>query len=357
MRQENNTRFGCGLWKSRKSWVDFSFCFLLFIASFLTFSPPVIFAQSDEPISFTKKEVGFFKWGAGENEVKLSKIQERHAKVEKGTNKEVETVETTSISWPRYLRIDGNGNIYFWGQTNQIYVLSSNGAVKKIDGENVGGLWQVDGDGSIYAPYHRKDSSVGFFLIKPDGTQVDYKNFNLGHEENGVVYDVNDQAMTIRDNGDKPEKLPPKLFSRPKSRFKPAKLDFGRTGFNSFIIYSKKINEHLKKIGGHIDRDKIQIKIEGDKGLGWTDLIGIDDSGNSYFLCKYFSGNFYEDPFNKASVMLYTPAGQKLVEIPVDLDVFDKRIDGNELAIDIHGNIFQMWASEEGLHIFQWIKN
>ncbi len=36
------------------------------------------FAADSGPISFTKKEIAFFKWGTGKNEVKLVKTEEEN---------------------------------------------------------------------------------------------------------------------------------------------------------------------------------------------------------------------------------------------------------------------------------------
>jgi len=85
-------------------------------------------------------------------------------------------------------------------------------------------------------------------------------------------------------------------------------------------------------------------------------LIGVDDGGNSYFLCGYLAGKLYE-PWTEADVMVYSPTGQKISEIPVNLDSFNKKTSFEQIKLDIHGNIFQLWSSEDGIHITKWSKN
>lgn len=332
---------------------------LLIFGLILDFMPGIVSAQSNAPISFTKKEIAFFKWGTGGDDVKLNKTQATHIKVEKNTHNIVRSEETTTISWPRNLEMDGDDNIYFRGGMNQIFVVTVDGKLeKKIDVRDKGGLWRVDGDGNIYIPYSEKNGQAGFHLIKPDRTQTDYKDFDFSYQENGIAYDIrNNRSITITGNDNKPEKLPPHLLSRPKSKFGPAILDFEKTSYGSFIIYTKKINDHLKKINRKIDEDKIELKIKTEKDLGFPmELMGIDDNGDFYFLCAYPASTLY-GPWNKATVMIYSKAGQQLAEVPIEIDYFDKQVRGSELAIDIHGSIFQLWASEDGVHILRWAKN
>ncbi len=316
----------------------------------VTFVFHSVLAQSNSPISFTKKEIAFLKWGDGRNEVKLNKTKHKLIDRSKGVT---ETKEF--VSWTRDIKIDGNDNIYFRGGNDKIFIVSSDGSsIKTISAKKTGGLMDVDDDGDIFAPYHKIGEPEGFIRTKPDGTQEDFKHFSANYMENGIAYDINkNKAITIADKGDQPEKLPPRLFSRV------GEVDYGiNAGGELCTIYTKKINKHLKKINQKIDADKIHIKVEEKDGMPpRSQFLGIDDNGNSYFLCGYYGGRNSSVPWKETYVMVYSQTGQKLTEIPVDTDYFDKQLVWTEFKIDIHGMLFQMWTSEDGIHIFKWTKN
>jgi hypothetical protein len=115
--------------------------------------PAMIFAQSDSPITFTKKEIAFIKYGNGEKET----------------------------SWGRsFIQIDGNDNVYFYNGNGQLLVVSSNGkSIKVMDGKKITNLRIIDAEGNIYSPVYKKGSPPGFVMTKPDGTQTEYPNFDL----------------------------------------------------------------------------------------------------------------------------------------------------------------------------------
>lgn len=300
----------------------------ILIGFVLSFFPTLILAQSDSSVSFTKKEIAFFKWGVGEKETEW---------------------HSTAI------RIDGNDDVYFYNGNGQVLIVSSDGAsIKAMDGKKIANLWAVDGEGNIYSSvYNKRDKSSGFVITKPNGNQTEYKNFNLCYVENGIAYDCSGNAITITDIDDGPEKLPPTLLSIK------GEVDFEELSDHSVIIHTEKINKHLKKINRHIDAGKIKIKFEV-KNRFWpfnTNLIGIDDKGNFYFLCGYTHGPHFEDPWKEAYIMVYSTTGKKISEIKLDLDFYGQQTSDNELKLDIHGNIYQSWTSEDGLHILKWVRN
>lgn len=263
-----------------------------------------------------------------------------------------DTNETPSVYWPRQLIIDGDDNIYLNGGNSQIFIIAPDGSsVKTISSKKTGGLASVDENGNIYGFYNPEGEPSGFIVTKPDGTQNVFKNFKLSLVENGVAYDLqNNKAITIANNDDKPEKLPPRLLKIYKGE-----NDFEKKSYDSFVIFSKKINEHLKKINRQIDTDEVRIKVEEDNGLPvFADLLGVDDNENFYFLCGYTLQSS-SLPWEKAYVMVYSQTSQKLAEVPIDLDYFDKHVSG--IALDIYGNFFQLLASEDGIHILKWAKN
>jgi len=213
------------------------------------FSYSLAFCQSaSDSISFTKKEIAFFKWGTGEKEVKLTKTAE-------------------VFSWPRALRIDGSDNLYFSAGNGHIFIVSPNGnSIKSISNQKMGGLGDVDEDGDMYSGYKEEGKLTGLLVIGPDGTQTVYKNFILRNVENGVAYPMNFpdakgiEPITFFKNDDKPEKLPPRLF-----HIQGGEEDYEKTSPNTYVLHTEKINKHLKKINRHLDVDKIQIKIEEKK--------------------------------------------------------------------------------------------
>jgi len=318
--------------------------FSLLILIFLNHS---VFAQSNSTISFTKKEIAFFKWGEGDNQIRLKKGHSHH-------NGQATTEEVNvQYYWPRDLKIDGTDDVYIQDGKGHTFIISSvDGSVKTV---NVGGFRAVDEAGNMYSLYYVAGEPYGLIVTKPDGTQKIYKNFDMKYEENGIAYDLNNnKAITIFDNGDQPEKLPPQLFSRWLSKNYDG--DFKKEANNLFSISTKKINKHLKKINRRIDSDQIQIKIEKKNSAAVEAyLLGVDDDGESYFLCGYRESIHLTSPWSDIYVRVYSQAGVKIAEIPIDSDYFDKHVSG--FALDIHGNFFQMLASEDGMHILKWIKN
>jgi hypothetical protein len=307
------------------------------------------FAADSGPISFTKKEIAFFKWGTGKNEVKLVKTEEEN--IIHGTD---EGGKRYSYRWPHSLKLDGNDNIYFGGGNGRIFIVSADGkSIKTINGEKTGGLGGVDGEGDIYAAYYKKDKNeFDLIVTKPDGTQKIYENFDPIYEDNGIVYNNGkSKAITITDNGDKPEKRPPSLMQGDKS-------DYMKKYPNTFTIFTEKINQHLKKINRQIDIDKIQIKIEGKGRLHLiSDFIGVDDNPNFYFFCGFSPGPGINDPWEAACVMVYSSSGEKISQVPLELDSLNGQTSGGEVGLDIQGNIFHKWANKDGIHILKWTKN
>jgi hypothetical protein len=282
------------------------------------FSYIAAFGQtSSTPISFTKKEIVFLNWGSGENEVKLIKNEEPNIYhgIDQGGKK-------YTYLWPDDLKLDGNGNLYFSDWNKRVFIISPDGrSVKTISAEKTGGLLVVDEEGNIYGSRHKKGESTYFILTKPDGTQQIYKDFFPSYEENGVVYDrfVN-KALTILNNGEKPEKFPFQFFTDENE------IERGQHN-DSFSIRTEKINKHLKKIYKKINSEKIQINIE-DKTVGnlrtrpIADFMGVDEHADFYFFCKYSIGPGIEAPWGEADVMVFSQTGQKIGEIPIMLDEF-----------------------------------
>lgn len=292
---------------------------LLILTLLLGFTVSTVPCQtSSTPIWFIKKEIAFFKWDY--------------------FNRDGKKCDPFFV---KCMGIDGQDNLYFLYSNLLMYIVSADGkTVKTIDWGNKGGGWFVDEDGNLYSSVYKKREPEGFILTKPDGSQIEYKNFTLNKLENGIAYDfAKNKSITIIDEGDKPEKLPPQVKWETKYP-------------NNFTIYTEKLNSYLKKINRHIDSDKIQIKIDE---MALIHLMGIDDNGNSYFFCAY-QGQGHDVPWID-SVMVYSSKGQKNTEVPLEFDFYSKRAFSKEVVMNIHGDFFQIWATAAGLHITKWTKN
>jgi hypothetical protein len=310
---------------------------LIFTSLLFVFVNSLAFSQSSpNSVTFTKKEIAFLNWGKGPKEVSLGKDEFMGNEGSKVIN----------YDYPRQLWVDGNGNLYFLDRCRddkRIFVVSADGqSIKTIEFDKTGGIADVDEDGNIYAL-----KLGGFILTRPDGTQRTYDNFNFFEVVDGVVYDrMHQQAVTIADHGNEPEKFTPRLFAS----------DIGYKDLKSFTIRSSKINEHLKKINRHLDVDSIHIKVNSRNDLGYANFIGVDDDGLAYCLYSYTLNNI-SGPFEEADVVVYSQLGQEIGRFQLPLRDFDKQIDINSIFLDIHGNIYQMLASEDGLHLLKWQKN
>jgi hypothetical protein len=338
----------------RTSWFKEEFIIAVLL---LGFSYCSAFGQTSPGyINFTKKEIAFFKWGNGQNEVSLEKLIKT-----KGTT-QVENNET--LYWPMDMKIDGNDNIYFPNGNGRIFILSSDSnSFKKIIMKKTGGIISVDENGCIYGVYSKDGPPYGFIRTEPDGTQEIFKNFDLGHVENGIAYPRGNKKtnrespVTIYDSENNPEKLPPLLFSRSTPNIRNA--DFKEDIVAStFLINTKKINRHLKKINKKIISDNIKIKVEKKNEITpLVTFLGVDDNEQFYFLSGYPSGPEIDDRWIETYITVFSQDGKKLTEIKIDPDYFNKQVVRGELALDIRGNIFQMLASEDGIHFLKWVKN
>ena len=297
---------------------------LLLLLSFALFFSPV-FAGDSEKISFTKKEIAFFKWNYFKKDGKKC-----------------------DIFIPKVLHIDGDDNLYFLYLNDLVYVVSANGKkVKTIDWGNNGGLAVVDENGNLYSQIiGKKGEGVGFILTKPDGSKIEYKNIPLSSVKNGIAYDSSKQkSITITDEDDKPERLP-------------AHLHWAGNSYDcAYTIFTDKLNAHLKKINRHIDQDKIQINYNTKDGSRPpSSILGVSDECDTYIFVPY-QGWTPGEPWSEADVMVFSPRGQKIAEIPLELDYFSKQTFDKDVLINIHGDVFQMWGSKEGVHITEWVKN
>lgn len=341
---------GCGMNKNemKLSGLDIGFrhlalACLLFVA--FEFFCSTAFAQE---ITFTKKEIAFFQWGNGNNEIANSsqnpQTKVAHYKVYKGTKTPVPVVpekNTNTIS--TYLKIDGSDNVYVSDPFHhRVFVIpSGESEIRVIKNASTYG---VDEAGDIISALSYKDGLSDFECIKPNGERVVYKNFALGIVENGVIHEANGkQPITILDIGDKPEKLPPSLFSEVENET--------HAGFD---LKTEKVNKHLKKINHKIDGEKIHLSWETKKGFIANGYIqGVDDLGNIYVMVIYYRGWIRPDTETQGFLFIYSPTGEILSKVPLEKNMNV----GLSIPIDVHGNFFTSVSSENGVHVFKWEKN
>ncbi len=335
---------------------------ILFTIPIYLFLLSLALAQSTSgSISFSKKEIAFFKWGNGTNEIG-HKIETKEDRLK---NKPVDIDKETGLPEPtpilsaeekkiinRYwgitlIRLDGNDNIYLSDPTNhRMFFIKSDGKViRSINNAGVG-FFYVDEAGDVINPYFKRDDS-GFICTHPDGTQTVYKYFDFGYLNNGIVYDqARKKAITILDNGDKAEKFAVGGEVKYDKNF-------------GLIISTQDLNKHLRKINKHIDRDSIGIKFEEEKGFyHWQEFLGFDDDGNAYVLWGFPNHNAsHVNQLNDAFVGVYSPEGSNLAKVPFDIDYYKPDdLTRNLFVINSRGDIYQAWESDDGVHIFKWVK-
>jgi hypothetical protein len=389
MGKENKGRFWIDGWKGVVGLIsDFSQSLkcgfgpfvLLLISIFVTHS---VLAQTNSSINFTKKEIAFFKWGTGANEVGIGGISQEdvnkdtqnHKKINKETGEvvpETSGLKAGSFIPQTRLKIDGNDNVYFADSiNNRIFVVSSDGSlIRTINGFGRVPYFDVDETGNVFSSQVKRGDPNGLTCIKPNGEKIFYKDFRLGHIENGVLYGsaadeaitttINgnksiqplNKAITIIDTGNNEEKLPPRLFSGPGGDF------YGGDQDKEIVIDTRKINQHLKKIGNHIDVEKIEIKVEKKPKLSsWSDVLGVDDIGNVYIFCSYKDGYTWRSKVVEAYIDVYSPTGARLARISDSFSNGGYSLEKSTLGIDIKGNLFRILSSDNGVHIIEWVKN
>lgn len=330
---------------------------LIFAIPYFSFFIATVFAQSNTgSIAFTKKEIAFFKWGNGKNEVTCSNF---NTVIHRGSD-EKNNLDVQSFRAPVDLKIDGYNNIYIDGGNERIFVISSDGSsIKTINSNTTGGLGIVDEEGNIYGPYYKNGQLLGSIRTNPDGSQTVYKNFELRHVVNGIGYEIKKKkirTIKIYDTDNKSEKLPPLMFPMNLRAYSPTGegdyLEDPKKGL--ITIYTNKINSHLAKINKRINTDKILIQTDENSSNGIViHLLGIDDKGNTYIL-NYKTGLHIDDPWSKVYVKVYSSDGKAIATIPIENDYFSKQLVPNEFALDVQGNLYQMWRSKDGVHILKW---
>ncbi len=347
-----------------------------FLVSFsllnIYFSLDPLFAQSDSPVSFTKKEIAFFKWGDGSNEFGQGYITEKDVRKDiesnTATDKKIGVVvpgkSDLKVGPVRSLitmLIDGENNIYLADSIHKrIIVVAPDGNVtKSIDKMRKGSEFDVDEFGNVFFDYiDEKEKMPNLVWVKPDGTRTEFKDNGLSWVVHGVAYNPYDRkkSVTIMSIDDtKPEKLPPRLFGGSKD----PDVGGGSRGMDLFVSY-KNINRHLKKINRQIDVDHVRIKIEQkDKLTSWATVLGVDDNGNVYTLCAYKNGPNLNTYYKvvEAYIDVYSPMGERLTRIPDSSCLGGYAQTVSNFAIDIKGDIFHILESEDGVHIIEWVKN
>lgn len=335
------------------------------LTSLLLFLPIIAPAQSNAPISFTKKEIAFFKWGNGTNEVGMGSLSktaiEEDARRHKIINKKTgEVITETPVTQPGpfipeiILRLDGEDNVYFSDSIHgRVFVVDSNGnVIRFVILKGAGRYFKVDEVGDVLFDYQEnKGEKRNLVCVKPSGEKMVYKNFRLGRLEGGVAYDAynKNKAITIvKENGTK--ELP--IRDIPIKNLKTTN-DIG------FAINTDKIIEQLKKHGHQSEIKEIDVKLEKKENLSpWWNVIGIDEAGNIYTLIYYKTiGSPMHAKVIESFIDVYSLEGVRQSRIIEPSYLGSLFPTPDHFAIDGQGNIFQILPSKDGVHIVKWVKN
>jgi len=292
---------------------------ILILILFVSFSSKAFCQSASNSISFTKKEIAFFKWGDGANEIGMSwednteQVKKMDYKVSKKTGEVVSMSITPTIGpiLPRTeLHIDGNGSIYFSDSVHKrIFVLSPDGEKERTIEAGNDSNFRVDEVGDVFFYDYKVGEPQGLTCVKLDDRKFFYKNIKLSYIESGVAYDAN-KEISITDNGNKPQK--PLLFGTVEKS----------EGDGNYIIYihSRKFwNDHV--VTGRPFDDKsdngykeIPVKIEKKHKLEYTaEVLGIDGANDVYVLGSYRSGLPAHFNYFDFNVDIYSLNGDRLV--------------------------------------------
>ena len=322
--------------------------FVILIGFVFCFIPSLILAQtSSAPISFTKKEIAFFKWGDGEKEIGrhrptargvIHKINKKTGKEEPSLNVSDESINSVSLN----MKVGGIDKIYLRDSYHRrIFIIpTSGGSISVINNAN---LYAVDKNGEIISVVSYKDGLADFECIKSTGERAEHKNFKLDLDsvEHGVVRDaIGEKSVTLFVNDNKPEELPPDVSS-----------DIENETNEGFDLKTGKINKHLEKLNRKIGVNKVHIGWELKKGyvaMGY--LEGVDDLGDLYVRVIYYEGWIRDDTKTESWFLIFSPQGKVLFRIPLD------GILSTGPIIDIHGNFFGCLSANDGVHIYKWEK-
>ncbi len=338
MKKESRRRF-----ESKFLFLNFSlFKFRLFVAAVLILMIPcsLAFSQtSSGPISFTKKEIAFFKWGDGGNEIgnnnSASPLKATH-KAHKGSNREENTSadsEKNKFLVYTHLKIDGKDNVYVNDPFhNRVFVISPDGSeIRTVDHANT---HDVDEAGDIISFLTWKNAFSDYEIIMPNGQRTVYKHIKDPEIiENGIFHDADGKnAVTLFDVGNKTEKTSPKRF-------------FG-------IENETHVGFDLKT--GTTDSRKVHITYDEKEGLtAKGDLLGLDDQGNYYVQVTYREMASQADSEIENVLVVYSPIGKILCRVSLESN-FQM---SSGIILDKNGNFFIAISNKNGVYIYKWIKN
>lgn len=71
----------------------------------------------------------------------------------------------------------------------------------------------------------------------------------------------------------------------------------------------------------------------------------------------YKNGSRWPDPIMETYVDVYSPHGERLARIPVPFGDRETVYMNEGFKIDVRGNLYQIYSSPDGVHIFEWIKS
>jgi len=291
--------------------------------------------------SFEKNEIAFLKWG---NE--LGQIGGPLQKDPK-----------TNCSHVGMLSLDGSGKIYIADSENKkVLVLANSGKfLRTIDLNDPSKLIQVpnasaDESGNILVPYNDKKAGYNGFsymYIKPNGERKFYyeKNYTKQSYDNLQQKIIKDESL-----GDS------FLNSLPVKNGVDFTWDSKK---HKIYVGALKINERLSKKNRHIEKDKIELDYEKFGSDVDFYLLGIDDDGNVFILFGVKDDTFpgFPQPLINAFVAVFSSDGQLVTKIILDEGCCEnENINWQNFCIDTHGDLFWLFYSLDGVHIYKWEK-
>jgi hypothetical protein len=266
---------------------------------FFIFRNQFSYCQSNSPISFTKKEILFSKWGSANNEVGFSKNVIEEVRVSDGLK-----TERIVYQYPKDFGFDNDGNIYVNDKVNHR-------------------IQHFNEDGNFLKS--NSNEKLGNEVIGKNVTETE-------------ISQVSSPLRLVRNK------------------------DFEyQLGAGEIKIKMSRINDLLSSLNKKTDYSDLSLPVIEKKGLPEIEVLGADNDGNIYLFYQYYLKHMRGNPEQpectvEEDVYIYSPAGVLKNTIPLQMNAFSKDFD-NPLKLKANGDLYDMWVSKEGIHVYKWVKN
>lgn len=293
---------------------------------------------------YTKKEVMFAKWGEGKGEIPRKKIK-------------LGPIEIDASGVPIFFKIDPAGNIYFnFGMPDyQFMKFNSKGeyVLSIIPGfictdfaiDDLGRIMLINingpdfGNGKVFDKNgkHIKDIKVKWSERARFG--IYYQNGNIYNVDDEIIYEIDDMKNSVLNN--------------PENRTR-------KTQLNNFIKIKSDFGSNLIMISGleNIGGKKGEIKISLKKIINSSGTVlikDIDVNGRIYLIIQDM---VVWKKLDDCIITVIDKEGNLLEEVKLNrygnsaFNKFSSYV--KHTQVDAEGNIFQLWLSEDGIHVTKW---